>query len=164
MAKEKIVRLLNKQLNHELYSSYLYLSMSSYFETEKLSGFAAWMKIQSREEYTHAMKLYDYVQQVNEQVVLQKIEAPVNKWTSPLNVFQETYKHEKQITASIDELVEAALTEKDYATFNFLQWFITEQVEEEAAALLILDKIKLIGDNKTGLFFLDRELAGRAKS
>jgi ferritin len=164
MVNEKMVRLLNKQINQELYSSYLYLQMSAFFEGEKLSGFSAWMRIQSQEEYKHAMKFYDYILQVNEKVVLQKIDAPNNKWTAPVDVFQDTYKHEKQVTTTIDEIVDTALTDKDFATFNFLQWFINEQVEEEATALMILDKIKLLGDNKTGLFFLDREMAGRARA
>jgi ferritin len=122
------------------------------------------MKIQSQEEHKHAMKLYEYVLQANAKVELQKIDAPKNKWKDTLDVFQDTYKHEKQITGFINEIVDIALTEKDFATFSFLQWFVTEQVEEESTALLILDKIKLIGDNKTGLFFLDREMAGRARS
>ena len=110
------------------------------------------------------MKLYEYVLQANAKVDLQKIDAPKNKWKDTLDVFHDTYKHEKQITGFINEIVDVALTEKDFATFSFLQWFVTEQVEEESTALLILDKIKLIGDNKTGLFFLDREMAGRARS
>jgi ferritin len=164
MIKEKITKMLNKQINQEFYSSYLYLQMSAFFGEEKLSGFAAWMKIQSQEEYKHAMKLYDYVLQANAKVEFQKIDAPKNKWKDTQDVFQDTYKHEKQITGFINEIVDFALTEKDFATFSFLQWFVTEQVEEESTALLILDKIKLIGDNKTGLFFLDREMAGRARS
>jgi len=164
MITEKITKMLNKQINQEFYSSYLYLQMSAFFEEEKLNGFAAWMKIQSEEEYKHATKLYSYVLQANAKVELQKIDAPKNKWKDTHDVFQDTYKHEKQITGFINEIVDVALTEKDFATFSFLQWFVTEQVEEESTALLILDKIKLIGDNKTGLFFLDREMAGRARS
>jgi ferritin len=164
MISEKITKMLNKQINQEFYSSYLYLQMSAFFDEEKLNGFAAWMKIQSEEEYKHAAKLYSYVLQANAKVELQKIDAPKNKWKDTQDVFQDTYKHEKQITGFINEIVDVALTEKDFATFSFLQWFVTEQVEEESTALLILDKIKLIGDNKTGLFFLDREMAGRARS
>ena len=110
------------------------------------------------------MKLYEYVLQANAKVELLKIDAPKNKWKDTQDVFNDTYKHEKQITGYINEIVDNALTEKDFATFSFLQWFVTEQVEEESTALMILDKIKLIGDNKTGLFFLDREMAGRARS
>jgi ferritin len=164
MITEKITKMLNKQINQEFYSSYLYLQMAAFFEEEKLNGFAAWMKIQSQEEYKHAMKLYEYVLQANAKVELQKIDSPKNKWKDALDVFQDTYKHEKQITGYINEIVDIALTEKDFATFSFLQWFVTEQVEEESTALLILDKIKLIGDNKTGLFFLDREMGSRARS
>jgi ferritin len=162
MVKDIISKALNKQLNEELYSSYLYLQMAAYFEGEMLSGFAKWMRVQSGEEYGHAMKLYDYILNVDAKVVLQKIDAPGEKWESAQGVFEATYKHEKTITHSIDEIVGTALAEKDYATFNFLQWFIGEQVEEEATALRILDKIKMIGDNKTGLFFLDREMGQRA--
>jgi ferritin len=162
MVKEIISKLLNKQLNEELYSSYLYLQMAAYFEGEMLSGFAKWMRVQSGEEYGHAIKLYDYILNVDAKVVLQKIDAPGEKWDSALGVFEATYKHEKAITRSIDEIAGTALSEKDYATFNFLQWFIGEQVEEESTALRILDKIKMIGDNKTGLFFIDRELGQRA--
>jgi ferritin len=164
MISEKISRMLNKQINQEFYSSYLYLQMSAFFEEIKLNGFSAWMKIQSQEEYKHAMKLYEFVLRANSKVELQKIDAPNNKWKDALNVFQDTYKHEKLVTGFINEIVDNALTDKDFATFTFLQWFVTEQVEEESTALLILDKIKLIGDNKTGLFFLDREMAGRARS
>ena len=164
MITDKIPKMLNKQINQEFYSSYLYLQMAAFFEEEKLNGFAAWMKIQSQEEHKHAMKLYEYVLQANAKVELQKIDAPKNKWKDTHDVFQDTYKHEKQITGYINEIVDIALTEKDFATFSFLQWFVTEQVEEESTALLILDKIKLIGDNKTGLFFLDREMGGRARS
>jgi ferritin len=163
MIKEIITKALNKQLSEELYSSYLYLQMAAFFEGEQLNGFAAWMRVQSEEEYGHGMKLYNYILQVDSKVNLKKIDAPGEPWKSALDVFNATYKHEKEITKSIDEIAGIALSEKDYATFNFLQWFISEQVEEESTALRILDKIKLIGDNKTGLFFIDRELAGRAR-
>jgi ferritin len=160
--KDKIQKALNTQMNFELSSSYLYLAMAAYFESENLSGFAHWMKVQSGEEYGHAMKIYSYINQRNGKVNLNKIEAPKSEWKGAAEVFTETLKHEQSVTKAIDELVDLSVTEKDHATNAFLQWFVTEQVEEEATAMSILDKIKLVGDNKNGLFLLDRELGMRA--
>ena len=162
MLKDKIQKSLNAQMNFELSSSYLYLAMAAYFEGENLNGFAHWMKLQSGEEYGHAMKIYGYINQRNGRVNLAKIDAPKSEWKSASEVFSETLKHEKSVTKSIDELVDVAIEEKDHATNAFLQWFVTEQVEEEATATNILNKIKLVGDNKNGLFLLDRELGMRA--
>ncbi len=162
MLKDKIQKALNAQMHLEMLSSYLYLSMAAYFECENFNGFAHWMKIQSGEEYGHAMKIYSYINQRSGRVNLMKIEAPKNEWKDAIDVFSETLKHEQKVTEEIGNLVELALTEKDYATHAFLQWFVTEQVEEEATAINILDKIKMIGDNRNGLFLLDRELGMRA--
>lgn len=162
MIKEKIQEALNQQINAEFYSSYEYLAMSAYFESVNLSGFAQWMRLQSQEEYGHAIKFYDYMQQVDGKITLMKIDPPSGGWKSPLDVFQETYAHEQKVTKSIYSLVELAMSEKDFATNNFLQWFVSEQVEEEATALKILEKIKLIGDNKSALFLLDREMSQRS--
>ena len=162
MLKDKIQKSLNAQMNFELSSSYLYLAMAAYFEGENLNGFAHWMKLQSGEEYGHAMKIYGYINQRNGRVNLAKIDAPKSEWKSASEVFSETLKHEKSVTKSINELVDVAIEEKDHATNAFLQWFVTEQVEEEATATNILNKIKLVGDNKNGLFLLDRELGMRA--
>jgi len=162
MLKEKIEKALNKQINDELFSSYLYLAMAAYYETENLNGFAHWMKLQSQEEYSHAMKIYEYVFQRNGKVVLAKIDAPAESWKSIVGVFEEVYNHELKVSASINAIVELAIAEKDYATNNFMQWFVGEQVEEEATALYILEKAKLIGDNKNGIFMLDKELGQRA--
>lgn len=161
MIKEKILKVLNKQINEELYSSYLYLSMSTYFSSLNFDGFAKWMRMQSAEEYGHGMKIYDYVLQRNGKVVLTKIETPKAVWKSPLEVFQETLKHEQHISASINNIVNLAIQEKDHATSQFFQWFIGEQVEEEANASNILEKMKMVGDNKSGLFMLDREFGQR---
>lgn len=161
MIKEKLLKMLNKQINEELFSSYLYLAMSAYFSSINYDGFAKWMKIQSQEEYEHAMKIYNYILQRNGKITLSKIETPKTSWSSPLNVFQETLKHEQHITDCINEIVNLAIQEKDHATNQFFQWFVSEQVEEEATAINILDKIKLIGDNKNGLFILDGELGQR---
>lgn len=163
MIKEKNEKALNKQLNEELYSSYLYLAMSAWFESENLSGFAKWMKIQSQEEYGHAMKIYDYILQLDGKVTLDKIDSPKNSWKNPIDVFEETYEHEKKISLSINEIVDAAYADKDYATIHFFQWFIGEQVEEESTAFKIFEKLKVIGlNNQNGLFYLDRELGYRA--
>jgi len=162
MMKDKIQKALNAQMNMELSSSYLYLAMAAYFESENLSGFAHWMKVQSGEEYGHALKIYGYINQRNGRVNLAKIDAPKSEWKGAEEVFTETLKHEQSVTNSIDQLVDLTITEKDHATNTFLQWFVTEQVEEEATAMNILDKIKMIGDNRNGLFLLDRELGMRA--
>jgi ferritin len=161
MIKEKIEKSLNLQLNQELYAFYLYLSMAAYFDSLNLNGFSSWMRFQAEEEKTHALKFYDYILQANAKVDLQNIEAPKKTWKSTLDVFQDTYNHEKKVTESIYEIVDLAISEKDHATHNFLQWFISEQVEEEATALKILEKIKFIGDNQGALFILDKELGSR---
>ncbi len=162
MLKEKMLKSLNQQMNAEFYSSYLYLAMSSYFESENFSGIAKWMKIQSQEEYGHAMKFYNYILQAGGKINLSQIETPKSDWNSAEEVFKDTLKHEQKITKSIYDLVELSIEEKDHATNIFLQWFVTEQVEEEANASKILERIKLIGTNKNGLFYLDHELGKRA--
>lgn len=161
MIKDKIQKILNKQINEELYSSYLYLSMSNFFSSLNLDGFAKWMRLQSAEEYGHAMKIYDFILQRSGKVVLTKIETPKPAWKSPLEVFQDTLKHEQFITSCIDNIINAANADKDHATSNFFQWFVSEQVEEEETATNILEKVKMVGDNKGGLFMLDRELGQR---
>ncbi len=161
MIKEKILKILNKQINEELYSSYLYLSMSTYFSSLNYDGFAKWMRLQSQEENEHGMKIYDYILQRDGKIVLSKIETPKALWKSPLEVFQETLKHEQHISACINNIVDLATQEKDHATTQFFQWFVAEQVEEEANASNILEKMKMVGDNKSGLFMLDREMGHR---
>ena len=162
MIKDKVLKALDKQINMELNSSYIYLAMSSFFYEENLNGFASWFRIQSGEEYGHAMKIFDYIHQANANVNLLQIDGPKSGWKTALDVFEDTYKHEQKVTASIYNLVDLAIAEKDHATNNFLQWFVSEQVEEEDTALTILEKVKLVGDNKSGLFLLDRELGQRA--
>ena len=158
MLKTNILNILNKQINEELYSSYLYLSMSAYFSSMNLDGFAKWMKMQSAEEYGHAMKIYDYVIQCDGKVTLKAINNPKSQWKSALEVFQETLKHEQYISSRVNNIINLAIKEKDHATNNFFQWFVAEQVEEEANARNIVDKLKMIGETKSGLFMLDREL------
>jgi ferritin len=152
---------LNKQVNREYYSAYLYLAMSAYFETVSLKGFAKWMRVQSKEERAHAEKIYDYIIARGGKVELGAIEAPKAKWTSAGKVFEESYAHEQKVTGMIHALVDLAMKEKDYATIEMLQWFIREQVEEEANAFDILSQIKIVGDVPGHLFYLDHHLGKR---
>ena len=161
MLNPKIEEELNNQINEELYSSYLYLSMSAYFESINLRGFANWMFVQYKEEMDHAMKIYRYIHERGGRVKLQAIKEPPHEWKSPLHAFEETLKHEKHITERINFLVDLAEKEKDRATFNFLQWYVDEQVEEEANDEEIIGKLKMVGESPNGLFMLDRELAQR---
>ena len=161
MLSETMEAALNRQINAEMYSSYLYLSMCSYFESIDLSGLAAWMKSQTQEEMFHAMKMYDYVNERGGRVILDTIAKPQSDWESPLAVFEATLAHEQTVTGLINDLVDLALDERDHATNIFLQWFVSEQVEEEATAGGIVNKLKLIGDDAAGLFALDQELGQR---
>lgn len=161
MIKEKIQEALNKQLNAELFSSYLYLSMAAYFESINLKGFANWMRVQTQEELVHAMKFYNFIIERGGKAVLSAIEGPPTQWKSPLAVFEHAYKHEQKVTGLINNLVDLSIGEQDHATNNFLQWFVAEQVEEEASADEVVQKIKLMGDASGGLFMLDQELAQR---
>jgi ferritin len=164
MPNEKILKALNQQLNLELSSSYEYLGMSAFFESANLSGFATWMRIQATEENAHASKIFDYILQTGGKVELEQINAPSFVYKTPKDAFELTYKHEQKVTASIHNLVGLAIDAKDYATNNFLQWFVNEQVEEESTALKILERIKMIEDSKGGLLYLDKELAKRART
>ena len=161
MISKKIQDALNKQINAEFYSSYFYLSMSAYFESEDLQGFSQWFRVQANEEYAHAMKIFDYISQIGGGVKLMEIKEPTTDWGSFLEVFQDTFEHEQKVTKSINELLDLSITEKDHATVNFLQWFVSEQIEEEATAQQIVKKMEMIGDSKSGLFMLDRELGSR---
>ncbi len=159
--KENIQKAINRQINREIYSAYLYLAMQSYFDSVNLKGFANWMKIQVQEELSHAMKMYDYLFQRGGKVILQTIETPPAEWDSPLDVFEKTYEHEQAVTSLINDLVELADSEKDHATYNMLQWFVSEQVEEEDNVSNLIEKIKLMKDAPGGLFMLDKEFEAR---
>jgi ferritin len=161
MLSKNIEEALNRQINRELYSAYLYLAMSAYFENATMKGFAKWMRIQAKEEQAHAFKFYDYVIARMGKVTLSSIEAPKAKWASAGKVFEEVYAHEQKVTGMINALVELAIKEKDHATFEMLQWFVKEQVEEEEHADEILGKIECIGDIPGHLFCLDHELGKR---
>jgi ferritin len=161
MIKKNVLNALNSQLNAELYSAYLYLSMEAYFESIDLSGFASWMRAQAQEELAHAMKFYDYIVQRGERVILPAIEEPPSKWESAQAAFEHVYKHEQKVTGLINSLVDLAVLESDHATNNFLQWFVAEQVEEEESASGVLQRVKLTADSPGGLFVLDSELGQR---
>ncbi|OPX71971.1 MAG: ferritin [Methanoregulaceae archaeon PtaB.Bin108] len=161
MLKKSIEDALNKQLNAELYSSYLYLSMSAYCETVPLKGFAKWLRMQAEEEKAHGMKFFDYLIEAGGTVKLVKIDAPKTEWKSVGDVFNQVYEHEKKVTALINGLMDLAIKEKDYATQNYLGWFVKEQVEEEANASEIQAQIKMMGDIVGHLFWLDHELGKR---
>ncbi|MBN2294957.1 MAG: ferritin [Pirellulales bacterium] len=162
--KPEIQDAINKQINAELFSSYLYLSMSSYFESKDLPGMASWMRVQAQEEVGHAMKFFDFVNERRGRVILAGIGTPKTDWASPLEAFEDAFKHECGISARIDSLVDIANEHKDHATATFLQWFVTEQVEEEASVDAIAAKLRMFGEHSMGLVMLDRELAGRTAS
>jgi len=161
MISPKIVETMNKQATAEFYSAYLYLQMAAYFEALNLKGFANWMRVQRLEEQVHGMKFFDHMVERGADVKLGVIDAPPAKWDSPLAVFEAAYQHEVKVTAMVNELVSIARSVKDYASDAFLQWFVTEQVEEESSTLTVAQKLKLIGKDSSGLFMLDRELAAR---
>jgi ferritin len=161
MLTEKVENALNAQFNAELFSSYLYLSMNAYFRSINLDGFANWMYQQAKEELIHAMKFYDFINQRGGRVIPAAVAAPPSDWASPLKVFEETLAHEQKVTGLINDLVEIANEAHDHATQIFLQWFVTEQVEEEESAGGVLEQLKLLQDNRSGLFMVDRELAKR---
>ena len=161
MFKKTIQDAMNEQIKNELYSAYIYLSMSAYFESTNLPGLASWMRMQEQEERIHAFKFYDFVHERGGEVILHAIDQPPSEFESPLDVFEKTLEHEQKVTAMINNLYELAVQEKDYASQIFLQWFITEQVEEEDSASQIIETLKMIGDSHQGLLMLDRELAGR---
>ena len=161
MMNQKTQDAFNRQINAELFSSYLYLSMSAYFESQNLKGMASWMRLQAREEDMHAMKFFDFINECGGKVVLTQIDAPKTEWSSPLDAFEQTYKHEVEVTALIHDLVDLSLNEKDHAANSFLQWFVTEQVEEESMTQEIRDKLKLVSNNPVALFMIDQELAQR---
>ncbi len=152
---------LNEQINAELFSAYLYLAMAAYFEAEDLPGFAHWMRVQAQEELEHAMKIFDFVNERKGRVHLAEIKAPKATWASPAEAFEDALHHEESVTQRIHNLVELARSLKDYATEVFLQWFVEEQVEEEATAEAVLRKVQRAKDHPPALLMLDRELGQR---
>ncbi len=161
MLPKQIAEALNKQINAEFASAYLYLSMSAYLNEVSLVGFANWMRAQYEEEVFHAMKMYDYVLERGGTIKLDAVAAPQQSWKDIIEVFEAVLHHEQEITHSINRLVSLAIAEQDHATVNFLQWFVDEQVEEEASVSELLAQLKLVGGQGSGLFMLDREAAQR---
>jgi ferritin len=161
MISKKMQDAINTQINAELYSAYLYLSMTGYFESIELKGFANWMRVQAQEEQFHAIKFYNYIFERGGTVTLRAIDAPPADWNSPLAVFEATLQHEQKVTAMINDLVYLARTEKDNAAEIFLHWFVNEQVEEENNDRMVLGQLKLIKDSPQALFMMDKELALR---
>ncbi len=154
---------INEQINKELYSSYIYLSMVAYFADRNLPGFAGWMRVQAEEERGHAMKFYDFLVDRGGRVILKAIAAPATEWKTSLEVFKEVAAHEAFITGSINDLYELALKEKDYPTQVMLQWFISEQVEEEKNAAEIVQQLELIDAHGTAVLMLDKQLGKRGR-
>ncbi|MCE5179029.1 MAG: ferritin [Porphyromonadaceae bacterium] len=161
MVSKDLENAINKQINAEFWSAYLYLSMSSHFSHEGLPGFANWFKVQFQEEQDHAVKFMNYLISKGNKVELTPIEKVDTSWESLLNAFQDTLKHERIVTSLINNLVSLARKENDYATENMLQWFVNEQVEEEETAQAMIDSLKLIGSNGFGIYTMDKELAQR---
>jgi ferritin len=163
MLGKKVQDAINEQIKNELYSGYLYLAMSAYFEAKNLPGFAHWMRMQAEEEQEHALKFFDFVNDRGARVVLQAIDQPPVEWESPLAVFEQTLEHEQKVTGLINQLYELALEENDYPTQVMLQWFIDEQVEEEKNATEIVETLRLAGDKGQALIMMDRALGRRGK-
>ena len=161
MISDKMVKALNVQMNNEFYNSRLYLSMATYFYDINLDGAAHWMEIQAVEETGHAMKLYNHLKERNARILLTEVPAPPTEWKSPLAAFEDAYKHECDVTKAFDGLVAQAQSLKDNATLNFLQWFVDEQVEEEASVDAVVQKLKMASNAPGAMFFIDRMLGER---
>lgn len=161
MISTKMATALNEQIKWEMYSANLYLAMSSYLQDAGLTGFSHWMRIQYQEETAHALKFYDFLLSRGGQVTMLPIDAPPANWTTTLEVFEETLAHEQEVTRRINELVYLAKDERDFATDIFLQWFVTEQVEEEESAKDIINKLRMIKGEGQGMLLLDKDLSAR---
>ncbi|MDQ4057619.1 MAG: ferritin [Actinomycetota bacterium] len=164
MLSPKVEEALNNQLQVELQSAYVYLGMAAHCENVSLEGFAKWLHRQAEEEYEHAMKFYNYINDRDGRVELQALDAPPTKYSAPLQVFETALSHERSVTEKIDDLYELVNNERDFASQAWLDWFVTEQVEEEKTVGLIVDQLKLIGDRGDGLFILDKELGSRSET
>ena len=162
MVSKNLETAINKQINAEFWSAYLYLSMSAHFSNKGLTGFANWFRVQFQEEQEHASKLMNYLITKGNKVELQPIDKVETSWDSLLTAFQDTLEHEKVVTKLINNLVKIAREENDYATENILQWFVNEQVEEEETAQGMVDSLKLIGSNGFGIYTMDKELGRRS--
>lgn len=163
MLSQSLIDKLNDQLNFEFESAYVYFSMATYMEGKSLDGFAHWMKLQAEEEVTHAMRIYKYLNDLGAKVVLQEIKKPPSDFSSVLDAFEIALKHEEKLARRLNEIAGVALEEKDNTTYQFLEWFLTEQVEEISSVGTVCDKLRLIGDNGHGLLMLNNELGSRQK-
>jgi len=162
MISKKMTKELNEQLNKEFYSAYLYLSMSAYCNRNDFSGSANWFLLQYQEEQEHATRIYNYLIGQDAKVVLQEIAKPPKKFGSLLETYEDSLAHEQEMTRNLNELSDYALKEKDHATYNLLQWFVNEQVEEEATVNEIISKLKMVGVDGYGLLMIDSELGKRS--
>ncbi len=161
MISQPMGEALNEQINKEMYSAYLYLSMSAWFHTQGLDGFSQWLRVQYLEEEAHALHIYDYLIDRDYTVTLKAIDQPKSEWSSVLEAYKEVLEHEKYVTSLINMLSDIAIEHKDHATRSMLQWYVDEQVEEEKNASDIINQLKLIGDNGYGLLMLDKDLGAR---
>ncbi len=161
MFSSAMEKAINDQIQKELYSAYVYLSMAAYFETNNLTGAASWMRLQHQEEQVHAMKFFDFINDRGGRVVLQAIQQPPTDFASPLAVFEAALAHEQKVSRSIHDLYALAVKENDYPTQAMLQWFINEQVEEEKNASAIVAQLRMIGDSPAALFMIDQQLGAR---
>ena len=158
MIKGKVLEALNNQLNHEFHSAYHYLAMESYFRAENLNGFAHWARHQYDEERQHALKIYKFIHDRDAKVKLGLISQPPESWESPVAAVEDSFREEQEASSMINDLVDLALAERDHATDIFLRWFVERQVEEESHVVDILNKVRMIGEDKYGLFLLDKDL------
>jgi ferritin len=161
MMKPTVQDIINKQIQAELYSAYLYLSMAVWCNDQNLTGMAHWLKAQAKEEVEHAMKFYHHLEERSARIDLRAIEAPPKEWKSPLAVFEAAYGHEQKVTGMIYDIVNLAQKEGDHAAAVMCQWFVTEQVEEEAQTLAIVEKLKMAGESKGALIQIDHQLGKR---
>ncbi len=162
MVKDNILKKLNAQINLEYHSSYSYLAMSKYFLEQNLNGFAIWMRVQAQEELIHGMKIFDFLNERDGAIQFSDIQQPRQTWDTPLDVFEDALANEKIVSESIYDIVDLSLSERDHATNAFLQWFVSEQVEEESLIKGVIDNLKLVGNDGNGLFLLDRDLGQRS--
>lgn len=161
MVSEKIIDLVNQQITKEQYAAQLYLSMSAWFYAQDLDGIGNYFRVQSKEELMHADKMFDYVNDIGGQIILNEVPKPPHEFNNALEIFEKALDHERLVTKSIFNIVKAANEESDFATTSFLQWFINEQVEEESSASTLVSKIKMVKDNPSALYLFDQELAQR---
>lgn len=161
MINKRVEEAFNIQINAELYSAYLYLSMAAYFEAQNLPGFANWMRVQFQEEQFHAFKMFNFVNERGGRVILTKIDGPKVEWENVVDVYEEVLAHEQHVTSLINNIMDIAIDERDHATKSFLNWFIDEQVEEESAAEAIISELRLIDGKGNGILMMDREFRAR---